>query len=289
MDPGGAVFEVRGSGPPALLVHGFTGSASAWPPQLRSGLERVLRVIAVDLPGHGAAAPRTAPEAWAFERVVDELCAVLDACGAERALWIGYSMGGRLALGAAALRPERVAALVLEGASPGLNAEAERAERRQSDEALARRIERDGLESFVAHWLAQPLFATQRALGPERLEAERRRRLRCDAASLAACLRGLGAGAQPPFWDALAKLHVPALLLAGALDAKFCAIARAMAERMPDARVRELAGCGHAAHLEDPEAWLRAVLRFAGQVRAQLRKLGGAGGPGAAERAASQG
>lgn len=262
----GPIFEVRGSGPPLLLVHGFTGGAGAWPPPLRAGLERAFRTIAVDLPGHGAAPPRTAPADWALERLVDELCAVLDACGVRRALWVGYSMGGRLALGAAALRRERVAALVLEGASPGLRSAAERAQRRAADDALAAKLEREGLPAFVDHWLAQPLFATQRALGPERLEAERRRRLRCDAASLAACLRGLGSGSQPPLWDALEKLGAPALLLAGALDAKFCALAREMAAHLPDARVRELAGCGHAAHLEDPDAWLAAVSRFAARI-----------------------
>lgn len=266
MDARPIAFEQRGAGPALLLVHGFTGCAAAWPPLLRSVLERAYRVIAVELPGHGAAAPRTDPSEWALERVVDDLCAVLDACGVQRALWAGYSMGGRLALGAALLRPERVAALVLESASPGLRGETERAERRAADEALAERLEREGLEAFVAHWLAQPLFASQRALGPERLEAERRRRLGCHAASLAACLRGLGSGAQPPLWDLLEKLNAPALLLAGELDAKFCAIARSMAEQMPGARVRELAGCGHAAHLEDPDAWLAAVTRFARQI-----------------------
>jgi 2-succinyl-6-hydroxy-2,4-cyclohexadiene-1-carboxylate synthase len=175
-------------------------------------------------------------------------------------------MGGRLALGAAVLRRERVAALVLEGASPGLRSAAERAQRRAADDALAAKLEREGLPAFVDHWLAQPLFATQRALGPERLESERRRRLRCDAASLAACLRGLGSGSQPPLWDALEKLGAPALLLSGALDAKFCALAREMAAHLPDARVRELAGCGHAAHLEDPDAWLVAVSRFAARI-----------------------
>jgi 2-succinyl-6-hydroxy-2,4-cyclohexadiene-1-carboxylate synthase len=256
-------FEVRGAGPALLLVHGFTGCAAAWPPPVRSALERQFRVIAVDLPGHGASPPRVEPEDWALERVVAELCEVLDACGERRALWVGYSMGGRLALGAAVLHPQRVAALVLEGASPGLRTARERAERRAADEQLAAALERDGLQAFVAHWLAQPLFATQRALGPERLEAERRRRLRCSAPSLAACLRGLGSGAQPPLWEALGKVHAPALLLAGALDPKFCALARAMASQLTDARVCELPGCGHAAHLENPGAWAAEVTRFA--------------------------
>jgi 2-succinyl-6-hydroxy-2,4-cyclohexadiene-1-carboxylate synthase len=263
---GGLAFERRGSGPPLLLVHGFTGGASAWPPPLRSALERSIEVIAVDLPGHGAAAARTDPSHWRFEAIVGDLCGVLDECGARRALWVGYSMGGRLALGAGVLRPERVAALVLEGASPGLGGERERAERRAADGALADALLRDGLEAFVEHWMAQPLFASQRELGPERLESERRRRLRCDAASLAGCLRMMGSGAQPPLWDALGKLDMPVLLLAGERDTKFRRLAAEMAARIPGAQTAVIAGCGHAAHLEDPDGWLAAFRRFAGRL-----------------------
>jgi len=259
-------FERRGEGPPLLLVHGFTGSAAAWPPLLRSALERSFEVIAVDLPGHGASKPRSDPQAWSLPRLVDDLCGVLDACGARRALWVGYSMGGRIALGAAVLHPERVAALVLEGASPGLEDEVERAERRSSDAALADALLRDGLEAFVERWMEQPLFTSQRALGPERLAAERSRRLACDAASLAACLRGTGSGAQPSFWNALGELQLPVLLLAGELDAKFRDIASEMAARIPGARKSVIAGCGHAAHLEDPEGWLAVFRRFAGSL-----------------------
>ena len=260
----GLAFERRGAGPPLLLVHGFTGSAAAWPPLLRSSLEHSFEVIAVDLPGHGAAPPRRDPSRWSFETIVGDLCGVLDACGTGRALWVGYSMGGRLALGAGLLRPERVAALVLEGASPGLADERERAERLAADGALADVLLRDGLEVFVERWMAQPLFASQRALGPERLESERRRRLRCDAASLAACLRAMGSGAQPALWDALGKLDVPVLLLAGERDAKFRALAAEMAARIAGARTAVIHGCGHAAHLEDPDGWLAAFRRFAG-------------------------
>ncbi len=265
--PGGAGprigFHERGSGPPALLVHGFTGSAAAWSPAIIDGLAAAHRVIAVELPGHGSAAPCPTPASWALERVVDALCALLDGLAIEQALWVGYSMGGRVCLGAAALRPERVQALVLESASPGLEAPEQRAARRVADEALARALERDGIAAFVEHWMAQPLFASQRTLGPARLAAERRRRLACDAPSLAACLRGLGTGSQPSFWGALGKLRARSLLLAGERDAKFSGIAARMGAAIPDATVRIVPGAGHATHLERPDAWLAAVRRFA--------------------------
>ncbi|MEE9280236.1 MAG: 2-succinyl-6-hydroxy-2,4-cyclohexadiene-1-carboxylate synthase [Myxococcota bacterium] len=259
-------FDVAGEGPTALLVHGFTGSRDAWGVELVEALARDLRVVRVDLPGHGASPAWTRPAHYQLDRVLAELVAVLDRIGAERPLWIGYSLGGRISLGAAALCPERVAALVLEGASPGLAEPAERAARTRDDEAITVRLERNGIEAFVDYWMGLPLFASQRRLGPERLARERERRLRNSPAALAACLRGLGTGAQPSFWQALPGLRVPALLLAGEGDLKFRAICERMAEAMPRAETRVIPGCGHATHLENPEAWLAAIRHFAARL-----------------------
>lgn len=259
----GLHFEVAGEGPTALLVHGFTGSGGAWGRELIEGLTRDLRVVRVDLPGHGASPKWTSPERYGLEEVVAELVGVLDRVGVRRPLWIGYSLGGRICLGAAALCPERVGALVLEGASPGLADPGERSARVREDETLACMLEGEGIEAFVDHWMNLPLFASQESLGPERLAGERERRLRNSPTALAACLRGLGTGAQPSFWKVLSEVRVPALLLAGEGDAKYCDIAERMANAMPCAERRVIPGCGHATHLESPEAWLADVRSFA--------------------------
>lgn len=264
----GEALAVRsaGAGDPVLLVHGFTGAATAWGEGLLAALASRFRLIAVDLLGHGGSSRPRTPERYALPQQVADLCEVLDACEAPDALWVGYSMGGRIALAAACERPDRVRGLVLEGASPGLAQPEERAGRIASDEALARRLESLGIEAFVDGWMAQPLFASQRRLGPERLAAERERRRRGDPLALAACLRGAGSGAQAPLWARLAAVAAPVLLVAGEEDAKFRALADAMARLLPRARRRSIAGAGHATHLENPEAFTRAVCRFGRQV-----------------------
>lgn len=171
-------------------------------------------------------------------------------------------MGGRLALAYAARNPERVRSLVLESASPGLETESERADRRKADEALAWRIEADGVEAFVAHWEALPLFESHAALPDSVRAIQREIRLANHPASLAAALRGLGTGALPSCWGPLAVLGVPVLLLVGALDRKFVEIGRRMAALLLDAELREVADAGHTLHLERPEAWLDAVVPF---------------------------
>ena len=105
---------------------------------------------------------------------------------------VGYSMGGRVALSLAVAHPDRVASLLLVGASPGLAEAEERAARIKADEALARQIEQDGLERFVDYWMALPLFASQSVLGEDALARARTQRLRSDPAGLANSLRGMG-------------------------------------------------------------------------------------------------
>ena len=86
-----AIFE-KGTGTPALLVHGFTGSHAAWRPEVIDGLAEGVRLLAVDLIGHGASDRPHDPARYALSAVVDDLCDVLDALDVPRAIWIGYSM-----------------------------------------------------------------------------------------------------------------------------------------------------------------------------------------------------
>lgn len=275
--------EAAGEGPPLVLLHGFTGSADTWR-GLAESLAGEYRTIAPDLIGHGRSPAPAALDRYRMERAADELVALLRERGHGRAAWLGYSLGGRVALHVAARHPEAVAALALEGASPGIADAAERAARVRSDEALAARIERDGVEAFVDEWERVPLFATQRALPAETRAAVRAVRVSHAARGLANSLRGMGAGAQEPLQGRLGEMRAPALLLAGDLDAKYAALAAEMARTMPNATMSLIAGAGHAAHLERPEAFLRPLREFLRRAwpggRAAERAAAGAGADG---------
>ena len=86
--------------------------------------------------------------------------------------------------------------------------------------------------------------------------------MRNNPEALAACLRGLGTGAQPSFWDDLPGIRVPALVLAGEEDQKFSTLARRMAGMIQGAELRLIPRAGHSIHLENPFAWLAAVRTF---------------------------
>jgi 2-succinyl-6-hydroxy-2,4-cyclohexadiene-1-carboxylate synthase len=254
-------LERHGRGPALVLLHGFTGSGQGMA-EIAQPLGRDYATLAPDLPGHGRSIGAPAAGAFDFDETVDDLVATLESAGHRRAHWLGYSMGARLALGCAVRHPGRVASLVLVGGRAGIADPAERAARRGDDEALAARIEAAGVEAFVDEWLAQPMFATLRRRGAEFLLEQRRQRLAHSARGLSASLRGLGPGAQPPLFDALSRIDVPVLLVAGALDRKFVALAHDLAGRLPRAEVREIADAGHAAHLEQPEAFIVVARDF---------------------------
>jgi 2-succinyl-6-hydroxy-2,4-cyclohexadiene-1-carboxylate synthase len=241
-----------------ILVHGFTGSSASWGDRLIDGLTSGgVQPVLVDLPGHGRHAGKPDRVPFALDAA---LGSISEAGGEEPMPVLGYSMGGRLALAYAVRYPERVSHLIVESASPGLETESSRADRRASDETLAVRLETDGIGPFVELWEDLPVFASQRLLPQAVRAALRARRLLNDPHSLAAALRGLGTGALPSYWADLEGLKVPTLVLVGELDHRFVAIGREMAGLLPDARLAEVRGAGHAVHLERPDAWLEAVL-----------------------------
>ena len=175
-----------------------------------------------------------------------------------RAVYVGYSMGGRLCLRLAIDRPDLVRGLMLVSASPGIVDRAERAARVEADELLAERIEHDGVDAFLASWLAQPMFAS---VPPDAPGLSDRRRLTPEF--LAACLRRLGAGAMEPMWNDVPKLVMPVMLVTGTRDEKYTAIAHRMLERMSTRVAHMQLDGGHALPLEQPAVLGGLITAFA--------------------------
>lgn len=236
--------------PPLIVLHGFLGQPSHWDTVLSLSHRDVHRVT---LPGHGPH-PWTLPDAD-FDAVVDAMLArpPFSVVPPPWAL-AGYSLGGRLALSVAARHPDRVAALLLASASPGLTDPTARAERARADDALARELVTHGLTAFVSRWEALPLFASQSSL-PEDLRAlHRAHRLNHHPEAVAWALSTLSPGRMPPRHDALRSLAIPVHLVTGERDAAYTALARASGRDhtvIPDA--------GHDVVLEAPAAVARAL------------------------------
>ena len=261
----GLHVEMDGDGPPLLLLHGFTGGAATiWP--LGRRLTDLRQVAAVDLPGHGRTGVPDDPQLFGFEHTVDALAPLLDSHRLRPADVVGYSMGGRLAVGLAVRHPGHVASLTLIGSSAGLSDAAERSARARSDDELADDLLERGLEWCVDHWMSSPIFASQKRLGPDALAARRAERLDNHPDGLAGSLRGAGAGRQPSYWHDLAGLRVPVLLVVGEEDPRYRAVAMRMAAGLTRSAIAVIPGAGHATHLENPDRTTDAIREFLSQL-----------------------
>lgn len=255
-----------------VLLHGFAGRPESWQPVL-DHLPPGTRALTPEILGHGlcdeiveGAAESQAP--WrgvaaeshmapggdletGFEAEGDRLAEVIAGEGFADSHLVGYSLGGRLALGLLVRHGDLFTGGTLLGAHPGLASQRERRERRQGDEAWASKLEDEGLDAFLDAWEAQPLFSNQ---SPAQRAAQRRLRRRLDPRGLARALRELSLGRMPDYHAALPRLSLPVTWAAGELDGKFRSLAEKCAAATPAGRLQILAGAGHNVVLERPAA-----------------------------------
>lgn len=220
-----------------VLLHGFLGGPESWA-RFATALRHSGPVHAPRLFGHGQPPREVPPDFWgAVDALADEI--------PPRAIVIGYSLGGRLALGLACRHGERLAGVVAIGARPGITDAAERGARVSWEDELAEALERGGIERFVERWEALPLFASQRELPSALLAAQRRLRTSHDPRALGKVLRNLGTGRMPVL--PLDRAKAPVALLAGEHDPRRGAL------HAP------VPGAGHNPLLEAPEALVRII------------------------------
>jgi len=250
-------YETKGdsSDAPLVLLHGFTGTHRTWDP-LCEWLAKRHFLVLPDLPGHGRSGTAQSKAGMGVGATSDAVAEIIKAAGlggSRKAALLGYSLGGRVALDLACRHQELLSRLVLEGASPGIERDDDRAERRAKDSALADEIERRGIEWFVDQWQEDPLFATQKELPLEVIQSIRRDRLSNSARGLAMSLRAAGTGEMTPLWSAVEGLTIPVLIVVGQRDPKFAETGEAMRERIPGSAIAVVEGAGHCVHVEKPK------------------------------------
>lgn len=251
----GATFDVvdEGSGPPLLLVHGFPLDHTMWARQIAE-LRWTQRVIAPDLRGFGRS--RDASGILPMERHADDLAALLDALGVREPItYCGFSMGGYVAFPFLRRYGERVGRLVL----CDTRASADPPDVARAREETADRVLAHGSAGLVTDMLAR-LFAARTIAGSRGcVEATRRVMSATSPGAVAAAL--LGMAKREDATSMLATISVPTLVVCGEHDVITpSSEMRAMAAALPHARFVEIAGAGHMAPLEDPEA-VNAALR----------------------------
>lgn len=246
-------LEEAGSGPPLVLLHGWGLHGGVWERSARELAGRY-RVIRPDLPGFGRSAPHEG--VWSAPSLAGRLAAALP----RGAVWIGWSLGGLLALAAApSASPAR---LVLVGSTPRF------VQGEGWPHALAASVLEGFAEELERDYRATLLrFLALQARGSERAREELRglrEILFAHGEPAPAALRGgLSILRESDLRPALSKIEVPVLVLHGERDMLVpVAAAAAMAEQLPGGRLALIPGAGHAPFLSHPDLFHGAIRSF---------------------------
>lgn len=255
-----------GRGAPWVLLHGFPLSRRMWAPQ--HALAEHARLVIPDLPGFGASDGAPA----SMDAMADAVLALADHLRLGTFGLLGLSMGGYVALALHRRAPERVAALVLADTQAG----ADTAEARAKREALARRVEDEGVEVLVEGFVPNLLSPARRE---GRVAEDVRAIVRANRPGpLAAALRAMGAREDQQPW--LPRIGCPVLGIAGSEDGIIpVAKHEAIVAAVPRGRLVVLRGAGHLSNLEVPEGFNGAVRGFMAEAETQRGFHPARGGP----------
>ena len=248
-------YHDSGSGQPILFLHSFGHNKNLWFPQLTYFLEKGFRVLAPDMPGHGDSSYDRARHG------VDEMARgyaeLLDSLGIRKAILVGISMGGYIALRMWARRPDLIAAMVLS------NTKAEK----DSEEIVARRraqienIHRKGLEDFVMNGAPKRLSPRTLERRPWVLDTITLLNYTVPAEVNAATLEAMARKEDDT--KVLPTIDVPVLVTSGSDDVFIPRDSPGnLHKAIKGSRFHEIAGTGHVSSLEAPTEYNRVVGEF---------------------------
>jgi pimeloyl-ACP methyl ester carboxylesterase len=238
-------YEVHGSGPALLLTHGYSSTSAMWEGQIEA-LSKHHRLAVWDMRGHGQSDYPDDPAAYSEALTVADMAALLDAIGAPTAIVGGLSLGGYMSLAFHRAHPDRVRALLIIDTGPGFKKDDARAAWNKRAHETGERFEREGL-------------AVLQSSSRERSTVSHR-----NAAGLARAARGMLTQRDARVIESLPDIRVPSLVVVGADDAPFLAASDYMAAKIPGAKKAVIASAGHAVNIDQPQAFIDAVLPFLG-------------------------
>ena len=239
----GIYYEVHGDGPPLLLTHGYSSTSAMWHGQIEA-LARDHQLILWDMRGHGHSDYPDDPNAYSEALTVGDIATLLDTVGANKAIVGGLSLGGYMSLAFYRAHPERVAALLIIDTGPGFKKDDAREVWNKRALDTADRFDRDGLEVLKSG-------------SRERSSVSHR-----DASGLARAARGMLTQRDARVIELLPEIKVPSLVVVGADDTPFLAASDYMAAKIPGARKVVIPAAGHAVNIDQPQAFIDAVLPF---------------------------
>ena len=237
-----------------VLLHGYLENMLVWE-EFVPLLYKELRVITLDIPGHGISEVKG--EIHSMDYLADTLALALDKLGIASATVVGHSMGGYTALAFAERHPERLDGLVLLHSTPYADSE-EKRKNRQREISLIK----SGKKELLAHTAPEAGFAVEnRKRFRTEIEDLQQTIYLTEDAGIVALLNGMiERKAQSEMLHALNK---PILFILGRKDGYIVAeVAEKMVAEHPEAKVVWLENSGHMGFIEEPQACAKALLEF---------------------------
>jgi len=261
-------YEETGAGKPLIFVHEFAGDLRSWEHQLRH-FGRRYRAIAFDARGYPPSDVPESPASYSQTVAADDIKAVLDHLGIDKAHIVGLSMGGFATLHFGFRHPQRALSLCVAGCGYG----AEPAERPRfcaEAEAIAALLKAEGMAAFAERY----------ACGPARVQLENKdprgfaefKRMLSEHSALGSANTQLSVQRERPslydLVEEMRRLTLPALVLSGDEDAPCLQPGILMKRNIPSAAFAVMPNCGHAINLEAPDEFNRILGDFLAQVDA---------------------
>lgn len=244
-----------------LFLHGFTGSSLDWK-EIAENIDSRFNIVALDFIGHGKSESPADEKFYSVESIIEQIDESINRITKNKIILAGYSMGGRAALCYANQHQEKLKALILESATPGITSNTVREERIANDENLEKFILDNPIEKFVDYWMNIDLFSSQKKLPGEKLKFVRGNKLKNNPVGLANSLKGFSTGKMLPLFENLKNIRTKTLLISGELDKKFSTISLSMSKLLPLSENIIIKGAGHNTHLEKPKEFLNVVNNF---------------------------
>tara|TARA_R100000306_G_scaffold5273_2_gene7696 strand:+ start:7753 stop:8523 length:771 start_codon:yes stop_codon:yes gene_type:complete len=176
-------YNVTGSGPAMVLLHGFLESSTMWDKYILS-LSKKYTVITTDLPGHGKS--EIVSETHSMQLMAEIVKSVLNELNIESAIFIGHSMGGYVALAYTELFPDEVEKLILLNSTPTADSEERKQNRRRALKVLDHNA-----EAFISMAIMNLFSENSKKKFTSEIEALKKEALQFPVAGIQAAIRGM--------------------------------------------------------------------------------------------------
>ncbi len=236
-------YEIHGTGPAVLLTHGYSATSQMWRGQIEA-LSKDHTLILWDMRGHGQSDSPRDENAYSEALTTADMAALLDHLDFEDAVIGGLSLGGYMSLAFYADYPERVKALLIIDTGPGFKKDEAREEWNKMARVRADAIEAKGASALQSR-------------SPEQAQSQHK-----DIEGLAWAARYLLTQNTPRVINLLPDIKVPSLVIVGEEDKPFLIASDYMTKKIPGASQVIIPKAGHAANIDQPDAFNEALVSF---------------------------